>query len=195
MKEFKFKEVKGTEESTVLYQLDQFESPNSIGGFYDRWIFDFTDTIFNERASGGSGQAIGATIENLSTGSQAQGYQTIYGAAGNCRFYMENNRLPLYPSEQTFPNDLVPAYLAGFTNISKIPTIADGRNAVFSSENLIAQLDVANYTNYAAGGIGTNLKTFRSGYYEFTLKTNKQNSIIGKGKKGGSNSAEMEWKG
>jgi hypothetical protein len=152
MKEFKFKDIKGKEDSSTFYQYDLYEMNTNPFGFKDRWIFDF------------SGTNISGRWDNLSQ--LSDNATTTVGAPG---------------SAQALISNVSSANTATFLqNIEKTLDVLGKNEVPVWNSNCLMYTD----QHYAgSGGVFTtsNIKTFRAGYIEFTLKTDKDNCIIGFG--------------
>ena len=160
MKEFKFKDIKGKEDSSTFYQYDLYEMNTNPFGLKDRWIFDFSGTNTSGR------------WDNLSQASDNA--TSTVGAPG---------------SAQALISDVSSANTSAFLqNIETTLDVLGQKEVPVWNSNCLMYTD-----QHYAGALGafttSNIKTFRAGYIEFTLKTDKNNSIIGFG------SAEISSKG
>ena len=160
MKEFKFKDIKGREDISTFYQYDSYELNTNVFGFKDRWIFDF------------SGGNTSGRWDNLSQSSDNA--TTTVGAPG---------------SAQALINNVSSANTGTFLqNIEKTLDVLGQKEVPVWNENCLMYTD-QHYTGSFGVVTTSNIKTFRAGYIEFTLKTDKNNCIVGFG------SAEVSSKG
>jgi hypothetical protein len=168
MKEFEYKDVRGSESLNLPRQLDTFESPGAKT-LKDRYIFDFSTPMI--RSGGGE---VGEWLwDNFTQNDEAWDFYS--GSPGNASLMVDG--LPKwsddYPRSES--DGLVQQYTAD---------IFGNEVAPYFDENSLIYIDEASVGVYGQGGFGAPpnyLKNFRSGYIEFTLKTDKKNCIIGMG--------------
>jgi hypothetical protein len=164
MKEFKYNYIKGFETEDTPEQLDSFEL-SRLYGMYDRYIFDFTLELIDIGVGGIGENKWGWANLTKYNNEVWDVYSNMPGAA---RLHYKNNN----DFSNTEPN------------YSTVPTILnDGKEVAFWNENAIMYLDERNIGLYGQSSSPNNLKNFRSGYLELTLKTDKNNCVIAYGSK------------
>lgn len=161
MKEFKFKDVPGLEERNTPRQLDEFEAKGSKV-LKTRYIFDFSTPI------------------DFPWSSTQQYFLNLVPNGDSFNFYKGNPR-----HAQMLVKNKRPSYdqnIVGNLITSTQPDISSERIVPYWDENCMMYLDAGIEIGYGGTDLTENLiKSFRSGYVEFTFKTNKSNCILGMG--------------
>jgi hypothetical protein len=171
MKEFKYKDVKGFEEKSLPRQLDTFEAPGSKT-LKDRYIFDFSrDLDYSENAF--STERTVYFFPNLTRNGESWDYYA--GNPGNANVMYDSLPLWDYPLGGEVAADRN-SYLR-----SVVPDISGELEVPYFNEDGLIYIDEPKTFTYGNTSGPNFMKTFRSGYIEFTLKTDKSNSIIGMG--------------
>lgn len=170
MKEFKYKDINGFEDINTPNQLDNFELL-SAKGLKDRYIFDFSRSL---DVSGNS------VIVDPTT--PTTDYKYFFGW-NNLTYYSNN----YYTASVGNPGDcfIIKKDYNGRTNVapifSKDLSINQDFEVPFFQEDLAFYLDGRVQDALGFEGERNDIKYFRSGYIELTLKTNKQNCIVAYG--------------
>jgi hypothetical protein len=153
MKEFNFKSIPGLEESNTPRQLDQFEAKGSKS-LKTRYLFDFSIAADFTYAS------FQDVFQNLTP--NGDNWDLYTGSPGQAQLMVKNKKVGPYIT-------------------STQPDISSERIVPYWEENCMIYLDEHIPTAFGAGDVANYIKSFRSGYVEFTFKTNKANCILGMG--------------
>lgn len=166
MKEFEFKNIAGTEDMTIPEQLDNFETITTKLTDNSGRLFDFS-----------------LPIEDLTVGSTpiytygGQGWQSIFNKQAdlNSENLRVDNTLLLVNGDTDY--DYVPqSFEKSISGESDVP-YWDSNAAMF-----IGHASPGTLSGSGSAALDNDLfKTFRSGYVELTIKTNKDNCIIAVG--------------
>lgn len=179
MKEKKFKDIAGLGDKNTFYQFDQWETQR-LWGAKNRYVYDYSFLVApgmtpKQTILAGSPNTLSGTFANLSpNGENGDGAalfdnysSSIYGSPGDKTDFMQ------YPGTQLTLTDFANAD-------SLIQTINQEEATILINENTLANVDGTRERLF-----GTRLSHwvdyFRSGYIEFTIKTDKQNCIIASG--------------
>jgi hypothetical protein len=165
MKEIIFNDLPGRSEQNTFLNYDIFEARKGVEFLSVRCAFDLSDPyVGDDYESGGESSSINKYWDNKMYGG---GYPSASGAGGNLVPYFYNKgRISRETYESDYPKTLT------FDQ--------EGYAPEFNADTIL-------YTNqyfvqdFGISGGSSKIKTTRSGYYEFTFKTTKQNSIIGYG--------------
>lgn len=151
MKELKYEDYKGFEELNTPEQFDQFEG-SYLAGAKNRFIYDFSNIRPLRNLT-----YLGYGVANISYGLPGDGIQIVS------------------PTNTFSINDDITS------KYSKVQTVNGDKETFFFDEDSIAFVDAA-YQDAFGNMQGANwVDNFRSGYIEFSIKTNKQNCIIASG--------------
>jgi len=164
MKEIIHNDIPGRSEQNTFLNYDIFEARKGVQFFNVRSAFDLSDPYVGDDFEAGSSPSPNKYWDNKMYGG---GYPSASGIGGNLvpffynmptmsRQYYEDN----YPKVLTFDQQ---GYAPQFNEDTLLYT-----NAFFIQ-------------SFGIAGGSSQMKTTRSGYYEFTFKTSKENSIIGYG--------------
>lgn len=179
MKEFEFKDIKGLEDKNTPNQLDTFEVSSALG-LKDRYIFDFSKSmttfswLVSDPSTAGYDYNHFWYWYNYSYFNDS--YGTANGMAGNACLIQKNFR-----AITTSPTNTPPIPAPIFSKIPSINLIDNYGNeelVPYFEENLAIYLDAGTPDALGLGQYPNQVKYFRSGYIELTLKTNKPNCII-----------------
>jgi hypothetical protein len=165
MKEIIPNDLPGRSEQNTFLNYDIFEARKGVQFFSVRCAYDLSDPyVGNDFEDGGSTSSILKYWDNKMYGG---GYPSASGAGGNLVPYFYNKpTISREEYENSYPKTLT------FDKQGYAPQ--------FNEDTML-------YAGaFSVGGFGLSsginkIKTKRSGYYEFTFKTNKENSIIGYG--------------
>jgi len=177
MKQNEYNDMKGFESINTPRQLDQFEAIGSKS-LEVRNIFDFSNGI-DSVSRGVSGSKI-PLFKNLVRGDDI--WDISQGVPGHAALML--SKKPVwsndYPDLTPYPDDAIPQ---DYFITSKVPDINNITEVPYWDENALIYLDEARGNIYYdnASNNSNNVREFRSGYIELTIKTNKQNCIIGLG--------------
>ena len=171
MKEFEYKDVKGTEALNLPRQLDIFEAPGAKT-LKDRYIFDFSTPMIT--SEGITTQKTDWFWKNFTQNGESWDYYS--GNPGNANLMVDG--LPKWSNE--YPS-IEEGYASNGIVQSYDRDILDSVDVPLFSEDSIIYIDEEYIETYDAAGSANYMKSFRSGYVEFTIKTDKKNSIIGMG--------------
>jgi hypothetical protein len=174
MKEFEYDDIPGKENLDTQGQLDTFESLALFGG-KDRYIFDFsTPLYFNSNQQYWNNDAW-----------WDKKWDTRLGAPGDIQFYYKG--FSNIVNSPTYPNYATVA-TPSIKNITETWDVAYNsqitKGAPYFNENAALFVGAKPAGIYGQGSSLSNpdaVTTIRSGYYEFTIKTDKNNCIIGYG--------------
>jgi hypothetical protein len=172
MKEIEYNDLNGLESTTTNRQLDHFEA-RGAKALPIRNIFDFTTNIdYTPSVTGGG---LIAVWRNLIINDDSwNGYS---GAPGHANLMIDklpvwSNDYPQGISDLPWNDELIKQNVKDISNEFDVP---------YWNENAIIYLD-QNYIGSVSSRTASNtIKEFRSGHIEITLKTDKQNCIIGMG--------------
>ena len=153
MKEFKFKDIPGLEETNTPRQLDEFEAKGSKS-LKTRYLYDFSIPADFSFAS------FQSVFQNLTP--NGDNWDLYTGSPGQAQLMVKNKKTGPY-----------------ITNTQS--DISAERVVPYWEENCMIYLDEHIPTAYGAGDVPNYIKSFRTGYIEFTFKTNKSNCILGMG--------------
>ena len=194
MKEFEYDDVPGKENVNTQGQLDTFEAVSLFGG-KDRYIFDFSTPLYFNPPYGDS-----------NPNNNDQGDQYLFSQYWNNHAYFDrkwDTRLGVPGDIQFYYKDFYnkgsgPNY-PNYTTVST-PSIQDttetwdgvfghkiNKGAPYFNENAALFVGAKVAGIYGEGSSVANpdaVSTIRSGYYEFTIKTDKNNCMIGYGSHG-----------
>lgn len=174
MKEFEYKDVRGSESLNLPRQLDIFEAPGSKT-LKDRYIFDFSTRMIPSKTAFTSAKTEWIW-ENFTKNGDSWDYYS--GNPGHANLMVDG--LPRW--KDNYPtvfngyglNGTVQEYDIDIFGQEVVPYF-DENSLIYIDEDFIGLYGGA--TDQVLNG----MKSFRSGYIEFTIKTNKKNSIIGMG--------------
>lgn len=182
MKQSKFKDVPGMESINTPMQLDTFES-SAFRAMKDRFIFDFS-------------QPLGLNNNTTYTSNYYEDDDTDPASAFRKNYFLYSNNTVYDQSfEQTLgiPGNMEvifrgysginddPDYLSDFYAGLVGPPIEYEDGIPYWNKNAIMYMGTKTLGAYGQGA-GTDLiKSYRSGYIEFTIKTDNQNCIISYG--------------
>ena len=203
MKEIEYKDIPGNEDQNTQVQLDSFE-PRKVFGSKDRYIYDFSMPGISSSAIFGSGNygdvAYYAYEGNPYFEANSRpnykyrlGFRNFaindrnreltLGMPGNAEVVWKNK--PFFvDADQSFvlPNI---TYTDGIGYIPQAfetdTTTVDRRMVPYFDKNAAIFLDASFLGAYGQYGTQNYIKSFRSGYIEFTIKTETQNCIFGYG--------------
>lgn len=171
MKESKFNDIPGLEETNTPVQLDSFEA-SAMYALKDRYIFDLSLPLGKSNSIYTSdyyddGDAVTRKTYYLYSNNTAydQSFENVLGIPGNLEVIFKNHT---GISTQFSPID-PPAF---FESVDGVP---------FWNKNAAMYLGIKTLGAYGQGAGTDAIKAFRSGYIEFTIKTDNQNCIISYG--------------
>lgn len=183
MKEFEYKDINGLEDINTPNQLDNFELL-SAKGLKDRYIFDFSSPLssnsylLSDPSTPGSDYNHFWKWDNYTYYSN-NNYTAAVGNPGDAYLIQKNFRA-ITTSAGSSPTIPAPTF-SKTTSINQINNYGDPELVPLFEENLAIYLDGALPDAFNLGNKQNEVKYFRSGYVELTLKTNKQNCIIAYG--------------
>jgi hypothetical protein len=175
MKENKFKDIKGLEDTQYFNQLDTFELKSTLGSFDNRAIFDLAienagryDLILNDSPIPLYSSALtgSAYFKNLTSSNGYQSEQYLFQL-----IVVAKNKLiqeGLKPVDGGVENSNV--IYTPLLNYNKTKKIDNETDVYRFEENAMFYIQPSAF-NFAA----------RSGYFEISFKTNKQNCFIATG--------------
>lgn len=173
MKEKKYKDLKGYEDKNTYNVFDQFET-QALQGTKNRLIYDFSFPII-DGLSPQQSLAV-SDSENLVTKNSLTNYSVkanlknlVYGNPGG------EARIITSKEGQNVLNQ--------FTWNEYENTVNEDEMVCYFNENAIAYLNYKPFGIYGDIELSDSVDYFRSGYLEFSFKTNKQNCIIASGSK------------
>lgn len=180
MKEFEYVDIPGKENVNTQDQLDTFEAIQLFGG-KDRYIFDFSTPVFTYPPTSGAPARLYSQLWNNHAYWDKK-WDTRLGVPGDAELfykdflnYGNSAKLIDYPTVPTPLNEDI-SETWGWDQSNK--------GAPYFNENAGIFIGTKLPGTYGSSGSATNpdaVSTIRSGYYEFTIKTDKQNCIIGFG--------------
>lgn len=172
MKELKYKDQKGFENVNTFVQMDQMETQR-LHGAKNRYVYDFsflTDSAYpdNEIFNVAPQYDI---FENLSPAGMGSNQALVnqYGFPGDIA--------EVISVEETAENNrLVPKSWNKYE-----PTVLENYKTFSINERTMAFVDGVKPSSLGVSRLAAWVDVFRSGYVEFTIKTDKQNCIIASG--------------
>ena len=182
MKELKYNDIPGFENTNTPTQLDTFEV-RAARGLKDRFIFDFSEQLnFSPYVSSIDPEDIYTYDQFYSNMAYFDSkWDVSYGIPGSATLYVKDfinkNNYPLQPAinkTQSILNEEIKSFEDSFGNSCSTGVPVWNENAAIAIGTKYPSL-------YGAAALPDDVNTFRSGYFEFTIKTNKQNSIIAYG--------------
>jgi hypothetical protein len=168
MKENKYKEMKGFENLNTFVQFDQFETQRIHGG-KNRFVYDFSfqtrngfpdNYIFDDTYY--------TTFYNIGPTGYRNPSQLVnqYGFPGGfCEF------VSVEDSAQN--NTVVPLTWGNYEQ-----TVNEDEKTFYFNEKTIGYTDTASQSALGGAQLANWNDVFRSGYVEFTIKSNKKNMVI-----------------
>jgi hypothetical protein len=166
MKEKKYKDIKNFENKNTFHVFDQFETQR-LQGAKNRFIYDFSWPIIDDLTTEESlTKAEGKWKYNKSPWARGEDYApivSIYGDPG------EQVRIIAYNDTTNQSIEYANAYAN---------TINTNESTFYYNERCIGFINEKRPNVYGARGAAEYVNYFRSGYVEFTFKTDKQNCII-----------------
>ena len=154
MKDFKYQDYKGFENLNTPEQFDQWEG-SFLPSAKNRFVYDFSSY---------------SPFMNLGY----FGYRSYYGFYGNpgdlCQMVKPSGVFNL----DTYNDD---GSYDGFETTLNI----NNKNTLYFNEDTLAFTDVIYSGSFGSEKLANFLEYFRSGYVEFSIKTEKQNSVIASG--------------
>jgi hypothetical protein len=177
MKDFKFKDIKGMENVQYFNQLDTFEARETLASFDNRWLFDISienPTIVATGAGLGDADVI---IE----GTNLTGSPEIKNLAVENGQYVDSSLvydLLIFPKDIVISNTNNP-FAAGSGSITN-PTALKDYPLTKKVDN---ETSVYEFNEDAMFYIKPNPAAYvtRSGYFEISFKTTKQNCFVASG--------------
>jgi hypothetical protein len=186
MKEFEYVDILGKESVNTQDQLDTFEAVQLFGG-KDRFIFDFSTPLFLYPPITSSNPNDGYLYTQLWNNHAVwdKKWDTRLGVPGDAQLFYKDflniGNSPKYPNYTTVPTplneDINEKWDALYNH-----TINKG--APYFNENaaiFVGSKFAGIYGNSSSATNPDAVTTIRSGYYEFTIKTDKNNCIIASG--------------
>ena len=165
MKETIPNDLPGRSEQNTFLKYDIFEAKEGVAPLSVRSAYDLSDPyVYQDNWDGGFINSISKYWDNKIFGS---GYPSASGYGGNLVPYFYNKGVM---SREYYES-----------NYSKILTFDQQGYVPEFNQDTILYAAAYFIQDFGIPGGSTKIKTARSGYYEFTFKTNKQNSIIGYG--------------
>ena len=164
MKEIISNDLPGRSEQDTFLNYDIFEARKGVEFLAVRNAFDLSDPFVGDDYQVG---ALGTSSKYWDNKMYGGGYPSASGAGGNLVPYFYNIGLMSRASYET--------------NYPKILTFDQEGYAPQFNEDAILYTNQYLGQSFGIAGGSSKIKTTRSGYYEFTFKTTKQNSIIGYG--------------
>lgn len=168
MKEKKYKEVTGLFEKNTFHQFDQWET-QALHNAKNRYIYDFSFPI-NENNE---------LSESLAQFSQGSGFLRNLSITNNAG-YLSPGALYGFPGSDAkimvAPGELLSPQT--YTNLDT--TINEGYGTIAVNEDALGFVDNATPLTFTVM-LDNWVDFFRAGYVEFSIKTNKKNSIIASG--------------
>jgi hypothetical protein len=202
MKEFEYKDIAGFEELNTARQLDTFEA-QVFKAQKDRYIYDFSIPLSYSSLpwAEGSQESYVPGYTQPPYNPQNPKYKTKYyylnqtlydssfegyGIPGNAEVIFKN-----YPAihsgsgnvaapEKTRVSGITPGFVEQFDTEQNISTAYE-QTVQYIEKDTAMYIDSKFNNLYGSGNNITAVKSFRSGYIEFTIKTDNQNCIIGYG--------------
>lgn len=191
MKEFEYDDILGKENVDTQGQLDTFEAL-ALFGSKDRYIFDFSTPLYFNPPNGDSNP------NNNNQGTQYsfsqywgnhawwdKKWDTRLGAPGDIQFYYKDfynkGSGPNYPNYTTVSTPSIKDITETWSGVYGHEI---NKGAPYFNENAALFVGAKPGGIYGEGSSASNpdaVTTIRSGYYEFTIKTDKNNCIIGYG--------------
>jgi hypothetical protein len=169
MKERKYKDLKGLENLNTFTQFDQFESQRIHGG-KNRFVYDFSFQTRPGLPDNFIFDSPFTTFLNIST----TGYRSQLPLVSQYGYPGDEIEFASIESNAS-SGTVVPYTWGNYEN-----TINTDEKTFVFDEKTIAYLDAARYETFTARTANW-VDVFRSGYVEFTIKTNKSNMIIASG--------------
>ncbi len=170
MKEFKFKDIQGFEDKNLPRQLDDFEAKGSKS-LKTRYLFDFSSpTGYSVMPLDANPGYFGKRIfQNLVPNGDS--WDLYVGAPGQAELLVKN--VPIYQDANPHPlNQHI---------TSLVSDISGTRDVPYWDQNAMLYLDLGEAGAFGNRDNENYMKSFRSGYVEFTFKTNKSNCVLGVG--------------
>jgi hypothetical protein len=186
MKEFEYTDILGKESINTQDQLDTFEAVQLFGG-KDRFIFDFSTPLFFSPSITSDDENDKYLYSQLWNNHAVwdKKWDTRLGVPGDAQLYFKDffnlANSPKYPNYSTVPTPLNENtnetwdWIYGH-KINKGAPYFNENGAIFVGSKFAGIYgNSSSFTNPDA------ITTVRSGYYEFTIKTDKDNCIIAYG--------------
>jgi len=179
MKEKKYKDIKGFEDKNTLHVFDQFETQR-LQGAKNRLIYDFSFPIFENKTPQEclTTTNVKSWARNRSPFALGDEFAPILLMYGN-----PGDRVHMMTSRQDISNNILDESTDHLWN-NYVDTVNQDEKTFYFNEDTIGYLNYKKQ-NVVSGAIsGADfVDYFRSGYLEFTFKTNKQNCIVASGSK------------
>ncbi len=165
MKEIIPNDLPGRSEQNTFLNYDIFEIRKGVAPISVRSAYDLSNPyVLDDYRDGGLSNSLVKYWDNKIFNDS--GYPSASGAGGDLVPYFYNKgRISRETYESDYPKTL------SFNNQGLVPQF---------NEDTMLSLSSYSRSSYQNAG-STRIKTERSGYYEFTFKTDKQNSIIAYG--------------
>ena len=164
MKEIIHNDIPGRSEQNTFLNYDIFEARKGVQFLSVRSAFDLSDPYVGDDFEAESSASSTKYWDNKVYGG---GYPSASGAGGNLVPYFYN----IGTMGRQYYQD----------NYPKVLTFDQQGYAPQFNEETLLYTSTYLGQSFGIGGGSSKIKTTRSGYYEFTFKTTKQNSIIGYG--------------
>jgi hypothetical protein len=171
MKEKKYKDLKGFEDKNTFNVLDQFET-QQLQGMKNRLIYDFSYPIIEGRSSQEMLQTSLVRPWNRNYSPTANVQNLSYGNPGGEVLLITSK--PEIGNLNTANDHLWSEY---------VQTVNEDEETFYFNENTIGYLNHKPQDAFGIVEFADDVDYFRSGYLEFTFKTDKQNSILFSGSK------------
>lgn len=165
MKETKYISDSGFEDENTFTQFDQFENP-VLKGSKNRYIYDFSNNADNLNPVA------------LYTNSQYDGVLSSYGdfgAPGKKVLFISDPTTNSTYNSITNAFDVTVVDVAGYDELGNVVV----SSVPYFDENTLGYLENRDMLTWPA--VSNTINSFRSGYFEISFKTSKQNCIIAKG--------------
>jgi hypothetical protein len=171
MKEKKYKDLKGFEDKNTLNVFDQFETQR-LRGMKNRLIYDFSFPMLDGKTEAEMLQTSGIRPWTDNFAATANNINLAYGNPGGSVYIFTNkDQVPILPN---INDHLWNEYT---------DTVNEDEKVFYFNENSLGYLNYKPQGVYGELELADNVDYFRSGYVEFSFKTDKQNCIIASGSK------------
>lgn len=183
MKEKKYKDLKGFENKNTYNVFDQFES-QVLQGAKNRFIYDFSFPIIDGLSPQDSLLLVGQTPFAFQAPDQdpVKSWRQNYSTRANFKDLTYGNPgggIDIITSKSISSDGL----MDDVTWNEYVNTVNEDEMTFHFNENSIAYLNTKPQDAYGSLEWADTVDVFRSGYLEFSFKTNKQNCIIASGSK------------